>query len=66
MEQFIALAGFVLIFALALWRNLHMGAVGLAIAYFLGTMYFGLTTSDVSGGFPGQLVITLILSLIHI
>ena len=31
MEQIIALAGFILIFALAMWRNLHMGAVGLAI-----------------------------------
>jgi Na+/H+ antiporter NhaD/arsenite permease-like protein len=60
MEQIIALAGFILIFLLAMWRNLHMGAVGLAIAYFLGTMYFGLATPDVSRGFPGQLVITLI------
>jgi di/tricarboxylate transporter len=60
MDQLIGVVGFILIFTLAIWRSLHMGAVALGIAYIVGTLYFGLRAEDVSAGFPGQLVITLI------
>jgi Na+/H+ antiporter NhaD/arsenite permease-like protein len=60
MDQFIGVAGFILIFTLAIWRKLHMGAVALGIAYVVGTLHFDLGAEDISNGFPGQLVITLI------
>lgn len=60
MDQVIALAGLVLIFVLAFWRKLPMGAVALSFAYFLGVFYFDLTPQSVSNGFPGHLIVTLI------
>lgn len=60
MDQVIGLTGLVLIFLLAFWRTLPMGAVALSFAYFLGTFYFDFTSQEVSSGFPGHLIITLI------
>lgn len=60
MDQVFALLGLVFIFGLAFWRNLNMGAVALAIAFFMGTFYFDLSAQDIADGFPGHLVITLL------
>lgn len=60
MQEFISIAGIVLIFVLAFWRKLPMGAVALSFAYFLGVGLFDLTPKEISGGFPGHLVVTLI------
>lgn len=60
MDTIIALGGLILIFVLAYWRKLPMGAVALSLAYFLGVVYWDMTPNDVSAGFPGHLVITLI------
>ena len=60
MDQVFATVGLVLIFGLAFWRNLNMGAVALAFAFLLGTFYFDLEATEISSGFPGHLVITLL------
>lgn len=60
MDQVFASVGLVLIFGLAFWRNLNMGAVALAIAFFMGTFYFDLSAQEIATGFPGHLVITLL------
>lgn len=60
MDQVIATVGLVCIFGLAFWRNLNMGAVALAIAFFMGTFYFDLSAQEIAAGFPGHLVITLL------
>ena len=60
MDQVIGLSGLILIFVLAFWRKLPMGAVALSLAYFLGVFYFDLLPQDISNGFPGHLIITLI------
>lgn len=60
MDQVFASVGLVLIFGLAFWRNLNMGSVALAIAFFLGTFYFDLSAQEIATGFPGHLVITLL------
>ena len=39
MDQIIALVGLILIFVLAFWRKLPMGAVALSFAYFLGVFH---------------------------
>lgn len=60
MDQVLATIGLVLIFGLAFWRNLNMGAVALAFAFLLGTFYFDLDAKEIAAGFPGHLVITLL------
>ncbi|MCO5216884.1 MAG: SLC13 family permease [Thermomicrobiales bacterium] len=60
MDQVIAFAGLVLIFVLAFWRKLPMGAVALSFAYFMGTQYFDFTPQQISSGFPAHLIVTLI------
>lgn len=60
MDQVLASAGLVLIFGLAFWRNLNMGAVALAFTFLLGTFHFDLTAQEIAAGFPGHLVITLV------
>lgn len=60
MDQVLATIGLVLIFGLAFWRNLNMGAVALAFAFLLGTFYFDLDAKEIAVGFPGHLVITLL------
>lgn len=60
MDQIIALSGLVLIFVLAFWRKLPMGAVALSFAYILGTFYFDFSPQNISDGFPGHLIVTLI------
>lgn len=60
MEQIIGLVGLILIFVLAFWRKLPMGTVAFSFAYFLGVFYFEFTPREISAGFPGHLIITLI------
>lgn len=60
MSQIVAVLLLVLIFGLATWRNISMGAVAFVVAYFAGVFYFDLTAAEVSAGFPGSLFITLL------
>ncbi|MCO5226497.1 MAG: SLC13 family permease [Thermomicrobiales bacterium] len=60
MDQIIGFAGLFLIFGLAFWRKLPMGVTALAFGYFLGTQWFDLTPHQISDGFPGHLIVTLI------
>lgn len=60
MTQVVAVVLLVLIFALATWRNISMGAVALVAAYFAGTLYYDLTAAEIASGFPGSLFITLL------
>lgn len=60
MDQIIGLSGLVLVFVLAFWRKLPMGAVALSFAYFLGVFYFDSIPQEISDGFPGHLIVTLI------
>lgn len=60
MTQVVAVVLLVLIFSLASWRNISMGAVALVAAYFSGIFYYGLTASEIAAGFPGSMFITLL------
>ncbi|WP_417215506.1 SLC13 family permease [Arthrobacter sp.] len=60
MPELVAVSGLVLIFAIAMWRNINMGAVALVAAFVLGTTYFGQKSGDIADGFPGGLLITLL------
>lgn len=58
--EIVAVAGLVLIFAIAMWRKINMGAVALVFAFFLGMIYFGQSATDIALAFPGSLLITLL------
>ena len=60
MQEIVAVSGLILIFALAMWRNINMGAVALVAAFLLGSLYFGQSAADIASGFPGSLLITLL------
>jgi di/tricarboxylate transporter len=60
MSQIVAVVLLVLIFGLAMWRNVSMGAIALVAAYFAGVYYYNLTPAEISAGFPGALLITLL------
>lgn len=60
MEQLVAVALLVLIFAISMWREISMGAIAFAVAYLAGTFYWGLTAKDIAAGFPGGMFITLL------
>lgn len=58
--QYLALSAFVLIFALALWRRINMGALALTGAFLVGTLMFDLTADELIIGWPASLMLTLI------
>lgn len=59
-DQLLAIALLVLIFGVAMWRNISMGVVAFPVAFISGTLYFQMQASQIAKGFPGALVTTLI------
>ncbi|MFL4473085.1 SLC13 family permease [Paeniglutamicibacter sp. MACA_103] len=60
MQELVAVFGLILIFGVAMWRNINMGAVALVVAFVLGIAYYGQSASEIASGFPGGLLITLL------
>lgn len=58
--EFVAVAGLVAIFSIAMWRSLNMGAVALVGAFVIGVGYFRVSPAEIAEGFPGSLLITLL------
>lgn len=58
--QYAALAVFVVVFALAMWRKTNMGALALVATFLVGTWAFGLSAGDLADGWPVSLMLTLI------
>mgnify|MGYP005991782039 CR=1 FL=1 len=58
--ELVAIAGLAVIFGVAMWRSLNMGAVALVAAFVLGVGYFDLDVADIAEGFPGSLFVTLL------
>lgn len=50
----------VLIFGISMWRDISIGVVAFPVAFISGTLYFGVSTAEITKGFPGALVTTLI------
>lgn len=59
-RQLVAVALLVFIFAVAMWRDISMGVVAFPVAFIAGQLYFHMTPADITKGFPGSLVTTLI------
>jgi Na+/H+ antiporter NhaD/arsenite permease-like protein len=58
--QIVTIIALVVIFAIATVFPINMGALAFVAAFVVGTLSVGLTTDEILGGFPAELVLTLI------
>jgi di/tricarboxylate transporter len=58
--EIVTILALVAIFAIATFLPIHMGALAFVAAFVVGTLSVGLSTDEILGGFPAELVLTLI------
>ncbi|MGY1830618.1 SLC13 family permease [Geodermatophilus sp. SYSU D01180] len=58
--EIVTILALVVIFAIATFLPINMGALAFTAAFLVGTLSVGLTTDDILTGFPAELVVTLI------
>ncbi|MGY1624849.1 SLC13 family permease [Geodermatophilus sp. SYSU D00965] len=58
--EIVTILALVVIFAIATFLPINMGALAFTAAFIVGTLSVGLTTDDILAGFPAELVVTLI------
>jgi Na+/H+ antiporter NhaD/arsenite permease-like protein len=58
--EIVSIIALVVIFAIATILPINMGALAFVAAFIVGTLSVGLTTDEILGGFPSELVLTLI------
>ncbi|WP_104525567.1 SLC13 family permease [Blastococcus atacamensis] len=58
--EIVTILALVVIFAIATFLPINMGALAFVAAFVVGTLSVGLSTDDILGGFPSGLVLTLI------
>ena len=59
-DQVISIIGLVLVFAIATFSSVHMGALAIVAAFVVGTAVVGESADDIFGGFPGDLFVVLV------
>ena len=58
--EIITIIALIVIFAIATFLPINMGALAFVAAFLVGTLSVGLSTDDILAGFPAELVVTLI------
>jgi Na+/H+ antiporter NhaD/arsenite permease-like protein len=58
--EIVTILALVVIFAIATFLPINMGALAFVAAFLVGTLSVGLTTDEILAGFPSELVLTLI------
>jgi di/tricarboxylate transporter len=58
--EIVTILALIVIFAIATFLPINMGALAFTAAFLVGTLSLGLTTDDILAGFPSELVLTLI------
>jgi Na+/H+ antiporter NhaD/arsenite permease-like protein len=58
--EIVTIIALVVIFVIATFLPINMGALAFVAAFVVGTLSVGLTTDEILGGFPAELVLTLI------
>jgi di/tricarboxylate transporter len=58
--EIVTIIALIVIFAIATFLPINMGALAFVAAFVVGTLSVGLTTDEILGGFPAELVLTLI------
>ena len=56
--EIVTIIALVVIFAIATFLPINMGALGFVAAFVVGTLSVGMSTDDILGGFPAELVVT--------
>ncbi|SCK44278.1 SLC13 family permease [Streptomyces sp. WMMB 322] len=59
-DHVIAIIGLVLVFAVATFTSVHMGALAIVAAFVIGSGFVGRSADDIFGGFPGDLFVVLV------
>jgi di/tricarboxylate transporter len=59
-DQVISIIGLVLVFVIATFSSVHMGALAIVAAFVVGTAVVGESADDIFGGFPGDLFVVLV------
>ncbi|QPP09880.1 hypothetical protein G4Z16_29595 [Streptomyces bathyalis] len=59
-DHVIAIIGLVLVFAIATFTKVHMGALAIVAAFVVGSGFVGKSADDIFGGFPGDLFVVLV------
>jgi di/tricarboxylate transporter len=59
-DHVIAIIGLVLVFAIATFTSVHMGALAIVAAFIIGSGFVGQSADDIFGGFPGDLFVVLV------
>ncbi|MEV7834246.1 SLC13 family permease [Streptomyces subrutilus] len=59
-DHVIALIALVLVFTVATFTSVHMGALAIGAAFITGTLFFDQSADDIFGGFPGDLFVVLV------
>jgi Na+/H+ antiporter NhaD/arsenite permease-like protein len=58
--EIVSIIALVVIFAIATFLPINMGALAFVAAFLVGTLSVGMSTDEILGGFPAELVLTLI------
>jgi hypothetical protein len=58
--EIVTILALIVIFAIATFLPINMGALAFVAAFLVGTLSVGLSTDEILGGFPSELVLTLI------
>jgi di/tricarboxylate transporter len=58
--EIVTIIALVVIFAIATFLPINMGALAFVAAFVVGTLSVGMSTDEILGGFPAELVLTLI------
>ncbi|SET46626.1 SLC13 family permease [Geodermatophilus poikilotrophus] len=58
--EIVTIIALIVIFAIATFLPINMGALAFVAAFLVGTLSVGLSTDDILAGFPAELVVTLI------
>ena len=58
--EIVTIIALIVIFAIATFLPINMGALAFVAAFLVGTLSVGLSTEDILAGFPAELVLTLI------
>ncbi|WP_329559334.1 SLC13 family permease [Streptomyces uncialis] len=59
-DHVISIIALALVFTIATFTSVHMGALAIVAAFLVGSLFVGQTSDDIFGGFPGDLFVVLV------
>lgn len=59
-DHVISIIALALVFTIATFTSVHMGALAIVAAFLVGSLFVGQSSDDIFGGFPGDLFVVLV------